>query len=247
MQTRITIITATYNSVKTLEQTIKSLHSQTYKNVQHIIIDGKSSDGTLEIIDKYKQHIDIVISEADKGIYDALNKGIALATSEVIGFLHADDIFAADNVLEEIANVFYNNNIDAVYGDLQYVAETDINKIIRHWRSNSFEPNKIYKGWMPPHPTFYVRRQMYLKHNTFNINYKIAADYDMMMRLLFVHKIKVKYIPMVMIKMRVGGKSNASIKNIIRKMSEDYNIMRTHKIGGILTLFFKNISKISQF
>ncbi len=243
---KISIITATYNNEKTIADTLYAVSSQTYANIEHIIIDGKSTDNTLKIINENNPKLKI-FSEKDNGIYDALNKGIKHATGDIIGFLHADDIYANNTTIENIAKVFATKNPDSIYSDLHYVAQIDVNKIIRNWQSGEFEYFKLKKGWMPPHPTFFVKKEIYNKFGNFNTNYKIAADYDLMMRFLGKHKISVAYLPEVTVKMRVGGESNKSLKNIIKKMKEDYKVVKTNKIGGIFTLLKKNTSKISQF
>ncbi len=243
---KITIITATYNNEDTIEETIKSVASQSYSNIEYIIIDGKSEDKTLEIIERNNNKFKIV-SEKDDGIYDALNKGIIHATGDIIGFLHADDIYANNTVIEEVVEKFAQQNTDAVYSDLHYVSKTDITKIIRDWQSGEFNYSKLKKGWMPPHPTLFVKTEIYKQFGNFNTNYKIAADYDLMMRFFGKHKITISYLAKVTIKMRVGGQSNKNIKNILLKMKEDLKVIRTNEIGGFLTLVRKNTSKISQF
>jgi len=242
---KISIITACLNNEKTIRDCLQSVSNQTYKNIEHIIIDGKSSDDTLKIVDEFA-HISKIISEEDLGIYFALNKGINNAKGNVIGFLHADDFLNNNNTIELIASEFQKNtNLDAVYGDLEYISETE-NKKIRFWKSEPFEENKLKKGWMPPHPTFYSKANLYKKYGFFNTNYKISADYDLILR-FFKNKIKTKYIPETIIKMRVGGTSNKNINNIIKKTKEDFLSIKNNKIGGLFTLFNKNISKISQF
>jgi len=243
---KISIITATYNNEKTIADTLFAVSSQTYKNIEHLIIDGKSTDNTLKIINENSPKTKI-FSESDNGIYDALNKGISHATGDIIGFLHADDIYANNTTIEKIIATFKANNCDAVYSDLHYVSQNDVNKIIRNWKSDKFEYSNLKKGWMPPHPTFFVKKEIYNKFGNFNTNYKIAADYDLMMRMLGKHKISVAYLPEVTVKMRVGGESNKSIKNILKKMKEDLKVIKTNEIGGFFTLVRKNTSKISQF
>ncbi len=244
---KVTIITASFNNENSIEETIQSVVNQTFKNIEYIIIDGKSTDKTLRIVDKYKEKISKIISESDDGIYDALNKGIINATGEIIGFLHADDIFADNFVIEKIVGTFQISDCEIIYGDLQYVAKENVNKIIRNWKSSTFDYKSLKKGWMPAHPTFYARKSLYNKYGKFNINYKIAADYDLMMRFIGKHKVKPEYFPEVFVKMRIGGKSNNSLNNILTKMNEDFKIIRENEIGGIFTLLNKNISKIPQF
>ncbi len=243
---KISIITATYNVDKTLEYAIKSVLSQTYTDIEYIIIDGNSSDNTIDIISKYKNNIDISVSEPDDGIYDALNKGIKAATGDVIGFLHADDVFYDENSIAVIAQAF-TDKIDAVYGDLIYVKNADINSVIRYWKGKPYSNKLLKSGWMPAHPTFFVRRKVYENIGLYDLNYKISADYDFILRFFNSERYNVEYIPNVITRMRVGGKSNADIKNIIRKSKEDYKALKNNKIGGIRVLLMKNFSKISQF
>ncbi len=242
----ISIITATYNSQNTIADAINSVASQTYDNIEHIIIDGKSTDNTLSIIKETGGRISKIISDPDNGIYDALNKGIKNATGNIITFLHADDIFADNYVIEKAANLFSEKQTDSIYGDLQYVAKYDTNKIIRYWKSGEFTISKLKKGWMPPHPTFFVKKTVYDKFGVFDTNFKIAADYDIILRFLGKHGISTAYLPEVMIKMRMGGESNKNIKNIILKMKEDLKALKNNNIGGIHTLILKNIIKIPQ-
>lgn len=244
---KISVITACRNSEQTIEKTIQSVLSQDYPDIEYIIIDGASTDNTLKVIDKYKNQIDKLISEPDAGIYDALNKGIALARGEIIGFLHADDIYASENSLRIVADAFNSKKPDAVYGDLLYVKKENTQKIIRNWKAGSFSAKKIAKGWMPPHPTFLVRKKIYEQFGTFDIKFTIAADYDLVLRFLHKQKIKVHYIPQVLVKMRTGGESNKSLKNVIRKSKEDWLAMRKNRLGGLHTLFFKNFRKLGQF
>ncbi|MCF6240859.1 MAG: glycosyltransferase [Bacteroidales bacterium] len=244
---KISIITATYNNEKTIEQTIQSVLNQNYQDIEYIIVDGDSTDDTLKIIQKYKNQISKIISEADKGMYDALNKGIMNASGYIIGFLHADDFYPTDNILEKVEHTFKVYGTQSVYGDLDYVAAEQPEKIIRKWISGKFNYDELKKGWMPPHPTFFVLRELYWKYGFFNLDYKIAADYDLMLRFLGKHKISTAYLPEVLVKMRWGGKSNKSIGNIILKSKEDYRALKQNNIGGLYSLFMKNFRKINQF
>jgi len=244
----ISVITAVLNGKDTIENAIRSILSQKYKGIEHIIIDGGSTDGTLEIIGRYEQSIAKILSEPDKGIYDALNKGISLASGDIVGFLHADDVYAHDTVLEMVGNVFKKENVHSCYGDLQYVTKDDTSKVIRHWKSSEYCHGKFKSGWMPPHPTFFVRRWVYEKYGYFNTDFRIAADYELMLRFIEKHKISTYYIPEVLIKMRFGGTSNRSLKNLLVKSSEDYKAWKINNLnGGLYTIFLKNISKIPQF
>ncbi len=243
---KISIITATFNCEDTIKDCINSVISQQYDNIEHIIIDGVSTDNTLNIVNSFSNKIAKVISEPDSGIYDALNKGIANATGDIIGLLHADDIFNDNNIITEIAKFFTQNNTDSVYGDLQYVAKTDTSKVIRYWKSGEFNLGKLKKGWMPPHPTFFVKKDIYNKYGNFDTSFKIAADYDLILRFLGVNGVSTTYLPQIITKMRVGGESNKSLKNILLKMKEDHKALKKNKIGGVFTILFKNISKIPQ-
>ena len=244
---KISIITSVFNNKNEIAETIESVISQTHSNIEYIIIDGGSTDGTLEIINAYKNRIGLVISEPDKGIYDGLNKGLALATGEVIGFLHSDDLYEDNYVIEKVAMAFQDNKVDSVYGDLVYVSKNDVSKVIRYWKSGFFTPKKLRCGWMPPHPTLFIKRRIYEQYGVFNTNFKIAADYDVILRFLGKYTISTHYIDNVLIKMRVGGASNKSLKNIFLKSKEDLVAMQNNGVGNIYSLLIKNFSKIQQF
>lgn len=244
---KISVITAVYNNKETIKDAIDSVQSQSYPNVEHIVIDGASSDGTVEIVKSYGDKIDVFISEPDEGIYDALNKGIHLATGDIVGFLNSDDVYAHDSVLEKIARAFQHQGADSVYGDLNYVKREDISKVIRHWKSHGFERSKLRKGWMPPHPTFYVKRKVYEQYGGFDTSFKIAADYDSILRFLGLYHISTTYIPEVLVQMRLGGASNKDLRAILKKSGEDYRALKKNSIGGKRVVFMKNFSKVSQF
>jgi len=245
---KISIITVTYNSAATIEQTILSVIGQSYADIEYIIVDGQSTDNTLGIIEKYRNRIARVISEKDNGLYDALNKGIALATGGVIGFLHSDDFYIDEQVIEKYAKLFADKNPDAVYSDLYYVDKTDTNKIVRKWKSGNYRPKAFVNGWMPPHPTFFVKKDLYLKFGKFNLDFKSAADYELMLRFIHKHQVQLAYLPEYTIKMRVGGKSNVTMQNRINANLED---RRAWEINGLkprfYTLYLKPLRKILQF
>ncbi len=243
----ISIITAIYNARATIETAIKSVINQTYPHIEYIIVDGGSTDGTLDIIEKYRPFIHQFVSEPDKGIYDALNKGVKMATGDIVGFLHADDLFDHDDIIDSIAHSFATKNASAIYGDLEYVNNQFPDKVIRYWKSKEFTPSLLKLGWMPPHPTLFVRKSIYDAIGIFNDNYKISADYDFVLRLFSKKEYHFSYLPMVITRMRVGGASNKSIKNIIQKSKEDIRALKQNKAGGIFTLLWKNISKLPQF
>lgn len=231
---------------------VDSVSSQNASGLEYIIVDGGSMDGTVDYIRSLNGKVSKFISEPDKGLYDALNKGIRLCTGDIVGLLHADDVYADENVLQEVAQVFDKSGADAVYGDLVYVAQTDTSKVIRYWRSGEYDPSRLAWGWMPPHPALFIRRELYEKARLPNGDYfdtslKIAADYDFMMRLLGPMGVKPVYLPRVLVKMRVGGASNKSLGNIMQKSREDLVAMRRNSIGGIGTLIAKNLRKLPQF
>ena len=188
-----------------------------------------------------------IVSEPDQGIYEALNKGIKFASGDVISFLHSDDFYADECVLKNVADKFEESKSDSVYGDLQYVRKNNIGKIVRHWESGDFDLRKLKNGWMPPHPSFFVKKKVYKKHGDFDLSFKIAADYDFMMRVLFKGQISASYLPEVCVKMRVGGESNRSIRNVIRKTKEDFRAIKNNDLGGLSTLLCKHMRKIPQF
>ena len=243
---KISVITAVFNRKDTVQQSLESIYAQSYSNIQSIVIDGNSTDGTLTILNYFRSKIDILIIESDDGIYDALNKGIGKASGDVIGFLHADDIFENNQVIQKIAKAFEDPFIDAVYGDLVYVRHDNLEHIIRYWVSGNYEDVNLKRGWMPPHPTFYVRRSVYERLGGFETRYRISADYDNILRFLAVGKIRLAYIPEVFVRMRAGGISNRSLMTIICKSLEDFQVLQRNKVGGVCTLLLKNFRKINQ-
>jgi glycosyltransferase involved in cell wall biosynthesis len=243
---KMSVVTAVYNRQRTVGQAIDSVLAQSYPAVESIVIDGASTDGTFAVLEPYRPRLGVLISERDQGIYDALNKGIKHATGDVVGFLHADDIFENTEVLAKVAAAFQDPAIDAVYGDLVYVRHNDIGQVIRYWRSGRYDDASLSRGWMPPHPTFYVRRSVYERLGGFDTRYRIAADYDTVLRFLAVGRIRAAYIPEVLVRMRAGGISNRSLKTILRKSREDLEVVRRNQVGGIATILHKNFSKLSQ-
>jgi glycosyltransferase involved in cell wall biosynthesis len=250
MPIQISIVTAVYNRRATVAQALRSVQAQTHGNVQHVVIDGASNDGSLQVLKECLGPNTMLCSEPDKGIYDALNKGSALCTGDVIGVMHSDDFFADDQVLAEVAAAFSDPAVDAVYGDLAYVDRLNTNRIVRHWRAGPYLSGRLAWGWMPPHPTLFVRRRVIEKWGGYDTRYRISADYDCILRYFGQGQIKVAYLPRVLVKMRVGGESNASLKKIIRKSWEDWLVMRRNGVGnmgGLGSLVWKNISKLRQF
>jgi glycosyltransferase involved in cell wall biosynthesis len=246
--TKISIITACLNNASTIESTLQSVISQDYPNIEYIIIDGGSTDGTLDILAKYKDKIATLVSEKDGGIYYALNKGLSKATGGIVGFLHADDFYPNNNVLAKVATVFERQNTECIYGDLQYVDRQNADKIIRNWKSESYYDGIFLKGFMPPHPTFFMKREFYEKYGDFNTSLSLAADYELMLRMLHKHKLKAFYIPEVLVKMRVGGASNKTISNRLKANAEDRKAWKINNIQpSIFTLIRKPLGKINQY
>ena len=244
---KLSLITAVFNNEKYLEDCIKSVLDQSYENIEYIIVDGGSDDGTIDIIKKYEHSISKWISEPDNGIYDAMNKGIKMASGDVIGFLHSDDFYANKGVIEKIADAFVTYSVQSVYSDVVFFNKS-INRVIRYWRAGEYREGLIKRGWMPPHTAFFVKKEIYEKCGYFNTDLKIAADYELILRLLGKHNITTHYIPEVLIKMRMGGRSNGSVGNIIRKTIEDYRALEINGMNGrAFTLLLKILSKVHQF
>ncbi len=245
---KVSIITVCYNSSETIESTIQSVLEQDYQNIEYIIVDGKSTDTTLQIIDKYKPEITKIISEKDDGIYYAINKGIGIATGDIIAVLHADDFYSNPQVISKVVKKIEEENADTIYGDLQYVDREDTSFVKRNWKSGEYKDGLFLKGWMPPHPTFFVRKTCYEKYGKFNTILRSAADYELMLRFLHKYKCSTSYIPEVLVKMRIGGKSNVSLLNRIKANREDKKAWFMNGLKpGIFTLFLKPLSKLRQF
>jgi glycosyltransferase involved in cell wall biosynthesis len=243
---KVSVITIAYNSVDTIEDTIQSVINQDYYNLEYVIIDGGSTDGTLEIIEKYRKNITKFISEKDEGIYDAMNKGVSMASGDLIGILNSDDIYADNHVISDIVSTL--ENADAVYADLVYVKRENTQEIVRYWQAGKIKPNSFHKGWMPPHPTFFIRKKCYDQFGLYNLSLRSAADYELMLRMVIKHQIEVNYLPRIITKMRVGGQSNVSLKNRIKANKED---RAAWKINGLKPYFYtltaKPARKLTQF
>lgn len=248
MNPKVSIITVCYNSERTIEDTLQSVINQSYPNIEYIVIDGVSTDGTLSIINKYKDKITIIVSEKDNGIYDAINKGIRLATGDIIANLNSDDFYIDNNVIADVVTTFEKEKTDTLYADLYYVDAVDTNKIIRYWKSKQYKEGLFLRGWMPPHPTFFVKKEVYQQYGLFDLQFKSAADYEIMLRFIHRFKTSIAYLPRIIVKMRVGGVSNANLKNRIKANQED---RKAWKVNGLkphaFTLIFKPLSKLFQF
>ena len=241
------VITVIYNNVEFVRTAIDSVLAQDYPHIQHVIIDGGSTDGTLDILEEYRDRIAVLISEPDDGLYDALNKGIRHATGDIIGFLHADDLFASERAVSQIVEGFAQPGIKAVYGDVERFKNNDPTDIFRYWKGENYTPAMLGRGWMPPHVAFYAYREVYEALGEFDCSYAIAADYEWLLRFLVSEHAQMNYVPTVFVQMREGGVSNASLKNMLRKSREDYRALKTNGVGGIRTLLWKNLRKIPQF
>jgi glycosyltransferase involved in cell wall biosynthesis len=245
---KVSIITVVFNNRTTLPDTIESVLAQDYPGIEYIIVDGGSTDGTVELIKNYGNAIDIFVSEPDNGLYDAINKGIQLATGEVIGLLHSDDLFYSHDSVSKVAQAFKEREVDSIYADLHYVDKRNTSKIVRNWRSGEYKKQKFERGWMPPHPTFYVKKEVYQRHGLYDTSFKSAADYELMLRYLYKIGISTHYLPDTLVKMRVGGESNRSIANRLRANKEDHQAWKKNKLRPYFyTRILKPLRKLHQF
>jgi glycosyltransferase involved in cell wall biosynthesis len=243
---KISLITATYNAKNTIGRCIESVISQQYNHLEYIIIDGGSTDGTLQIIDQYKDYIDILVSEPDNGVYDAMNKGIKLATGDIVGTLNADDYFALNDIIPTVAKVFTDPGVSILYGNLDYIKPDST--ITRKWRTNVYSRGMYNWGWMPPHPTFYCRKQLFEALGDYSLAYGTAADYELMLRFMHARGINAYYLNKVMIKMQRGGLSNNSPVSRIKAWGFDLKAMRKNGISWpFLTLILKPMRKVLQY
>ena len=243
----LSIITVSYNAATTIQDALSSVAAQLYPQIEHIVVDGGSIDGTMDRVDLYP-HVAKKISEKDGGIYHAMNKGLAMTTGEVIGILNADDQYADCNVIQKVVKVFENPDIEAVYGNLVFVDPTDSSRIVRRWHSSAHQPKDFYFGWMPPHPTFFVRKSIYEKYGCFDTRLKSAADYELMLRFLLKHRIRSQHIPHTLIHMRNGGRSTASLRNRLMANKEDREAWKMNELKPhFFTLILKPLRKLNQF
>lgn len=245
---KVSIITIAYNSAATIEDTIRSVASQNYHDIEYIIVDGASKDNTLNIVKSFGTKISKLVSEKDKGIYDAMNKGVMLATGDIIGILNSDDFYADDFVISDVVKEFQKTSCDGLYADLVYVNRELSDKVVRTWKAGDYRHGQFLSGWMPPHPTFFVKKNCYEKYGTYTLELRSAADYELMLRFIHKHQIPLTYLPRVITKMRTGGQSNVSIMNRIKANMED---RKAWKMNGLhpnfMTLTRKPVSKILQF
>jgi len=245
---KISVITVCFNSARTIAETLLSVVEQSHPDIEHIVIDGGSRDDTLVVIAATPNRITHLVTEPDRGIYDAMNKGLALATGEIVGFLNSDDVYGDENCLADIARVFEKEDVDACYGDVQFVAADDTTRTVRYWRAGLYRPGSLERGWMPPHPTFYARRSFYQEFGGFDLGYGLQADFEMAIRLLKDGRLRMKYLPRRLVRMRMGGASNASIGNVIRGNLDAYRAVRNHHLPvGPFFIVRKVLSRLPQF
>lgn len=245
---KISVITATYNSSQTILDCILSVNSQTYPDIEHIIIDGASKDNTIELINTNSTRVKRIISEPDNGIYDAMNKGISIASGEIIGLLNSDDLYINDSVLGKVMEVFKNSETDCLYADLFYVDKINIEKIIRQWKTKEYKPGAFRKGWHPAHPSFFLKRKIYQQFGDFDLSFVFAADFELMLRMLEKYKISSTYLPIPLVKMRLGGKTNESLTNIFHQNLECIRAFKKNDLSvGIAYPLYRLIPKLQQF
>ena len=244
---KITVITVTYNSAATVVDTLRSVAAQTHADIEHLIIDGGSTDDTLALVQSHGPHVARVVSERDQGIYDAMNKGLALATGEVVGFLNSDDIFADTLVIERVAKAMRVPGVDACYGDLAFVDQDNLSRVIRYWRPGAHLKGACARGWVPPHPTFYARRRAYEQHGGFDLAFPMAGDFEMGLRLLDVAGLNAVYIPALLVRMRTGGASNGGLSSVIRNNRETSRACVKHGFpGGVKFLASRFLYKVPE-
>jgi len=247
---KISIITVVRNNISTISDTINSVVSQNYKNIEYIIIDGGSTDGTLSLLKSRSNQLSVLVSEPDEGIYDAMNKGIELAKGDIISFLNSDDFYVNNKIISKVASEFIKDPfLEANYADLVYVDPIDTTKIVRYFKSSEFKKGLFLKGWCPPHPTFFVRKSVYKRYGNFNLNYNLASDVDIMMRFLEKYKIKSLYTPETWVKMRMGGVSNKNLKNVWLQNKEILSSFHKNglKVNPIAFFIHKIISRTKQY
>ncbi|RYE30643.1 MAG: glycosyltransferase [Sphingobacteriaceae bacterium] len=243
---KISVITVCFNAVSTIESSILSVISQDYENVEYIVIDGGSADGTIAIIQRYAAQVSCFISEPDKGIYDAINKGIAHASGDIIGLLHANDCFASTRILSTVAQNFQQNKVDAVYGNLVFYNETG--RIIRRWNSQTCSRLLLELGWMPPHPTLYLKKEIYKRYGNYRLDFGTAADYELILRVFYRYRIKTRFVDHVFIKMLTGGISNKNLLNHVTGNSNDFKAMKKHQLHApFIAIILKPLQKVFQY
>lgn len=244
---KVSLITVVYNAQQFIANCIESIIAQDYKEIEYIVIDGGSTDGTLQIIKSYQIHIEHLVSERDHGMYDALNKGITLASGDIIGILNADDMLASADVISAIVKAFQKSNTDGVYGNLNYI-HPNTNQVLRKWVSKPFAKKDIENGWMPAHPTLYLKRALFNQYGGYSLDYGTAADYELMLRFLYRYEVKAVFIDKLLVNMRNGGMSNATVKQRYHALINDFKALKSNKVNTpVKAIFLKKFSKLVQF
>jgi len=244
---KVSIITVCLNSEKYIGDAIRSVLSQTHADLEYIIADGGSGDGTPGIIKSFGNRISLLAEGPDQGPYDAMNKGITLASGEVIGFLNSDDLYSGNKVISKVAEMFGQTGTDSVYGDIQYIDREESSRILTSRRSGTFSRRKMWLGWHPPHPAFFIRRRLFSQFGNFDSSFTISADYDLMIRMLAIHRIQTVYLPEVLVLMREGGRSNRTMKDVRQKWREDRRVLEKNNFGSGLTWFIKTMRPVAHF
>lgn len=245
---KVSLVTVVFNCADYIEGCIRSVFNQDYDNIEYIIIDGGSTDGTVPLIQKYRDEIDYFITEKDVGMYDALNKGLAVATGDLVGALNADDLFATNDVISSVVSCFKKNNCDMVYGNLNFISRVDLKKVTRRWRSRSYQFQNIARGWMPAHPTMYIKRNLIIEEGGYSLNFGSCADYELILRIMKKDDFNVVFLDKLMVLMRNGGMSNGSIGKVCKTMINDYRALAHNKIPNpLLVALLKKLRKLNQF
>jgi len=245
---KVSVITVSLDSADTIEACIRSVIGQTHQNIEHISVDGRSLDGTLDLIENYRDHFAARLSERDGGIYQAMNKGLALARGDLVGFLNSDDVYAANDIIARVVEVLEGQNLDSCYGDLVYVDREDSGRAVRYWKAGPYRAQNFEKGWMPPHPAFFVRRAVYERYGGFNLDFPVVADYEIMLRFLYRHRTTAGYLPRVIIRKRAGGVSKPTLFNVVRNNAACYRAWRINGLRPRPGIFLRKVfSKFSQF
>lgn len=244
---KVSIVTVCFNSAATIGATLRSVAQQSHPEIEHIVIDGRSTDATLDVVEREGGHVATLVSEADRGIYDAMNKGLAKATGQFVGFLNADDVLADRDAVARMVRTIVHTQADVVFSDLEYVRMNQPGSVVRYWRCGEFSGLRLRLGWMPPHPTFYVRQSVLRDVGLFDTQFRIAADYDFMLRVLARAGLKTARVPGVLVRMRSGGISNRSTAMVWQKSREDLVALKRNRVGGWGTLVCKNLQKLPQY
>jgi glycosyltransferase involved in cell wall biosynthesis len=237
---KVTVITACYNSERTIASSLESVACQSYSDIEHIVVDGGSSDGTLDVVDRHRARVARVLTGPDRGIYDALNKGVAASTGDVVAFLHSDDVYAAPNVIERVVGKMLSESLDALYGDVAFIRGNDFERIVRVYSSRWFRPSRIGWGWMPAHPSLFVARRLFQEYGPFKVDYEIAADFEFIARVFAKPTFRYAYLPEVLVKMRMGGTSTRGWRSTLTLNRE---VLRACRENGIHTNYLKILSK----